>query len=110
MSTLLHRHLGMMGVVRGSAKWLGNNQTVNAPPDSPVSHLMAARVNPTGISAAAPGRLDSPGPGRAGWQFFSANGVRRHVFAIGANENVASLQSGVRVGLVKAATYAISGL
>src|SRR5206468_1842145 len=32
--------LGMMGVTRGTAKWLAGNQTVNAP-ESPVNSLMA---------------------------------------------------------------------
>src|SRR6266568_5128290 len=31
--------LGMMGVARGTAKWLAGNQTVNAP-KSPINHLM----------------------------------------------------------------------
>src|ERR1041385_7095546 len=32
--------LGMMGVARGTAKWLAGNQTVN-PPKSPINNLMA---------------------------------------------------------------------
>lgn len=32
--------LGMMGVARGVAKWLGKNQTVNYPPDHLVNRLM----------------------------------------------------------------------
>ena len=31
---------GMMGVARGRAKWMGNNQTVNYP-DSPINRIMA---------------------------------------------------------------------
>ena len=39
--------LGMMGIARGVAKWLGRNQTVNFPPDHDVNRLMN---NPAEIS------------------------------------------------------------
>lgn len=100
--------LGMMGIVRGSAKWLGGNQTVNAPPETPVAQLMA-RVNPTEFWPLPPGV----------WIALALAGVMafvlretvfgRHVFALGANETAARY-SGVRVGRVKAATYALSGM
>jgi len=46
--------LGMMGVVRGLAKWLAGNQTVNNPPGAPLNHLMA-RVSPTDLFPWPPG-------------------------------------------------------
>ncbi len=46
--------LGMMGVVRGAAKWLAGNQTVNSPPGAPLNHLMAL-VSPTHLFPLPPG-------------------------------------------------------
>lgn len=100
--------LGMMGIVRGAAKWLGNNQTVNAPPDSPVGHLMA-RVNPTEFWPLPPGVWLALGLALMMAVLLRETVFGRYVFAIGANETAARY-SGVRVGWVKAATYAISGL
>lgn len=100
--------LGMMGIVRGAAKWLGDNQTVNAPPDSPVNHLMA-RVNPTEFWPLPPGVWIALGLAVLMAFLLRETVFGRYVFAIGANETAARY-SGVRVGVVKAATYAISGL
>src|SRR5437867_1266246 len=46
--------LGMMGVMRGTAKWLAGNQTVSSPPGTPVNKLMA-RVDPTHFFPLPPG-------------------------------------------------------
>ncbi len=100
--------LGMMGVVRGSAKWLGDNQTINAPPDSPVGRLMA-RVNPIEFWPLPPGVWIALGLAVAMALLLRETVFGRHVFAIGANETAARY-SGVRVGWVKASTYAIAGL
>jgi ribose transport system permease protein len=100
--------LGMMGVVRGSAKWLGQNQTVNAPPESPVQTLMA-RVNPSDFWPLPPGVWILLGLSLVMALILRRTVFGRHVFAIGANE-IASRYSGVRVGLVKAGTYAIAGM
>ncbi|MBN9691437.1 MAG: ABC transporter permease [Verrucomicrobia bacterium] len=100
--------LGMMGVVRGSAKWLGENQTVNAPPDSPVSLLMA-RVNPAEFWPLPPGVWIALGLAAVMALLLRETVFGRYVFAIGANETAARF-SGVRVGWVKASTYAIAGL
>jgi len=100
--------LGMMGIVRGGAKWLGGNQTINAPPETPVAGLMA-RVNPTEFWPLPPGLWMALALA-CGMAFLLSETVfGRHVFAIGANETAARY-SGVRVGRVKAATYAISGM
>ena len=100
--------LGMMGIVRGGAKWLGNNQTVNAPPESSVGRLMA-RVNPTEFWPLPPGVWIALGLAVLMAVLLRETVFGRYVFAIGANETAARY-SGVRVGWVKAATYAISGL
>ncbi len=100
--------LGMMGVVRGSAKWLGDNQTVNAPPESSVGRLMA-RVNPAEFWPLPPGVWIALGLAVVMALLLRETVFGRHVFAIGANETAARY-SGVRVGMVKASTYAIAGL
>jgi len=99
--------LGMMGVARGSAKWLGGNQTVNYP-DSPVNRLMALE---------APGQLLPLPIGvwlAVALAVLMAVVMRqtvfgRHLFAIGANETAARL-SGIRVRRCKLAVYALAGL
>jgi ribose transport system permease protein len=100
--------LGMMGVVRGAAKWLGQNQTISAPPESPVARLMA-RVNPTEFWPLPPGVWILLVLAVVIALVLRGTIFGRHVFAVGANET-ASRYSGVRVGWVKAATYAIAGL
>ncbi len=100
--------LGMMGVVRGGAKWLGNNATINAPADSAVGLLMA-RFNPGEFWPLPIGV----------WLLLALAGVvgvllrrtvfGRQVFAVGANETAARY-SGVRVATVKMASYGVAGL
>ena len=100
--------LGMMGVVRGSAKWLAGNQTVNSPPGAPLNQLMAL-VSPTRLLPLPPGV----------WiaiclAFVIALLMRqpifgRYIFAIGSNEATARL-CGIRVPLQKVMIYALAGL
>ena len=99
--------LGMMGVARGSAKWLAGNQAVNYP-DTPLNKIMA---------------LEEPGqllPLPAGvWLAIALAVVMavmmrqtvfgRYIFAIGSNELAARL-SGIRVRRHKAFIYALAGL
>ena len=100
--------LGMMGVARGAAKWLGDNQTVNYDEKAAVNTIMA---------------LDEP------YQFFPLpTGVwivvalalvmaivlrqtvfGRYVFAIGSNEATARL-CGIRVQMQKVIIYSLAGL
>jgi ribose transport system permease protein len=100
--------LGMMGVARGAAKWLGNSQTVNYDENAPINKLMA---------------LDEP------YKFFPLpTGVwvvvalaivmaillrqtifGRYVFAIGSNEATARL-CGIRVSMHKVIIYTIAGV
>ncbi len=100
--------LGMMGVARGAAKWLGENQTVNYDEKAAVNTIMA---------------LDEP------YKFFPlpigvwvAIGLAvviaillrqtvfgRYVFAIGSNEATARL-CGIRVRMHKVIIYGLAGL
>lgn len=100
--------LGMMGVVRGAAKWLGENQTINAPPESPVHRLMA-RVNPSDFWPLPWGVWIVLGLAAIMALVLRRTVFGRYVFAIGANETAARY-SGVRVGLVKGGTYALAGM
>jgi ribose transport system permease protein len=99
--------LGMMGIARGLAKWLAQNQTVIYP-DSPLNEMMHA---------------ESPG------QFFplpysvwiaialallmtavmQLTVFGRYSFAIGANENTAR-NSGIRVRKHKTLVYTLAGM
>ena len=99
--------LGMMGVARGLAKWLGANQTVNYP-DSPINRIMALD---------APDRL-LPLPAGVWLAIALAVGMAvvmrqtvfgRYMFAIGSNETAARL-AGVRVRWQKLAIYSLAGV
>ena len=100
--------LGMMGIVRGAAKWLGDNQTVNAPVDSPVAGLMA-RAKPAEFWPLPWGVWIVVGLAVVMALILRRTIFGRHVFAVGANE-LAARFSGVRVGWVKLGTYGIAGL
>ena len=99
--------LGMMGVARGSAKWLAGNQAVNYP-ETPLNKIMALEE---------PGQL-LPLPGGV-WLAIALAVVMavmmrqtvfgRYIFAIGSNELAARL-SGIRVRRHKAFIYALAGL
>jgi len=99
--------LGMMGIARGVAKWMANNQKIDAPLTW-VNELMAKSPRPSWL-------LLAPGV----WLMivfavalavvlrFTVFG--RHVFAIGSNEATARL-CGVRTDGTKIAIYALAGL
>jgi ribose transport system permease protein len=99
--------LGMMGVARGAAKWLADNQTIN-PPDTPVNALM---------SQAQPEHL-FPLP----WGVWLAVALAllmsfvlrqtvfgTRVYALGSNEATARL-CGIRVPLQKLLIYSLAGI
>jgi ribose transport system permease protein len=99
--------LGMMGVVRGSAKWLAGNQTVNPPPGSPINDLMA-RQAPTDLFPLPPGVWIAAGLAVVVAVLMSRTVFGRHLFAIGSNEATARL-CGVRVRRHKIFTYTLAG-
>ena len=100
--------LGMMGVVRGSAKWLAGNQTVNNPPGAPLNHLMA-RVSPTSLFPLPPGVWIAIGLAILISVLMRQTIFGRYIFAIGSNEATARL-CGIRVPLQKVLIYTLAGL
>jgi len=100
--------LGMMGVVRGSAKWLAGNQAVNIPPGVPLNHLMAL-VSPTTLFPLPPGVWIAIGLAVVVSLLMRRTVFGRYIFAIGSNEATARL-CGIRVPLQKVLIYALAGL
>lgn len=100
--------LGMMGVVRGMAKWLAGNQTVNSPPDAPLNGLMA-RVSPTELFPLPPGVWIAVGLAIIVAIVMRQTIFGHYIFAIGSNEATARL-CGIRVPLQKVLIYALAGL
>lgn len=100
--------LGMMGIARGTAKWLADNQAVNYDEKSSLNNLMALN-EPYSFFPLPPGV----------WIVIAAAIVMavvmrqtvfgRYVFAIGSNEATARL-CGIRVPWVKLSIYTIAGL
>lgn len=94
--------LGMLGVARGLAKWLADNQTVNYDA-SPLDNLMALSTTlPIGVWIALVLAVFTG-------VLMQRTVFGRRVFAIGSNEHTARL-CGIRVLRVKAAIYSIAGL
>ncbi|HET6383883.1 MAG TPA: ABC transporter permease [Armatimonadota bacterium] len=99
--------LGTLGVARGAAKWLAQEQTIN-PPSSALNNLAATQPVPSWL-------LVSPGV----WitlalAILTAILLRytllgRYIFAIGSNE-IASRLGGLRVDALKIGIYALGGL
>ncbi|MDI6845571.1 MAG: ABC transporter permease [Candidatus Saccharicenans sp.] len=99
--------LGMMGIARGLAKWIANNQKIDAPL-SWLNDLMLRSPKPSWL-------LVSPGI----WMMLLFSLVMaillrktvfgRHAQAVGSNELTARL-CGVRTDRVKVLVYTISGL
>ncbi len=95
--------LGMLGVARGSAKWLSGNQTVNFPA-SPLNNLMTA-----GESLPPPGVWVVLVLAVVMAVLMRQTVFGRWAFAIGSNETAARY-SGVRVQGMKFAIYGTAGL
>lgn len=99
--------LGMMGVVRGAAKWMGNNQTVN-PPANPINDLMALSQPrllfplPIGVWVAVVLAMLMA-------VVLRQTVFGRYIFALGSNEATARL-CGIRVPRQKVLIYALAGL
>ena len=100
--------LGMMGIVRGTAKWLAGNQTVNNPPDTPLNNLMA-RALPTQLFPLPPGVWIAIGLAIVMSVVLRQTVFGRYIFAIGSNEATARL-CGIRVPRHKVLIYGLAGL
>ncbi len=97
--------LGTLGVARGSAKWLGDNQTVNYD-SSPINGWMTT-VDPH--SYALPAGVWVAMALAVLTSLVLRNTVfGRHVFAIGSNEQTARL-CGIPTKRLKIAIYALAG-
>lgn len=101
--------LGMLGIARGLAKKLANNQTVNlAPEDVNIVEILMADPDPDGWFV-------SPGIALAINLAIIVGFVMqrtifgRYIFAIGSNEATARL-CGIRTRLNKIAIYAVAGM
>jgi ribose transport system permease protein len=99
--------LGMMGVARGGAKWLAENQTVN-PPDNPVNNIMAL-VAPDQLFPLPLGVWIAVGLAVLMSIVMRRTIFGRYIFAIGSNEATARL-CGIRVQMHKVLIYSLAGL
>jgi len=99
--------LGMMGVVRGAAKWMGNNQTVN-PPGNPINDLMALS-QPRLLFPLPIGVWVSVVLAMLMAVVLRQTVFGRYIFALGSNEATARL-CGIRVPRQKILIYALAGL
>jgi len=100
--------LGMMGIVRGTAKWLAGNQTVNNPPDTPLNNLKALAL-PTQLFPLPPGVWIAIGLAIVMSVVLRQTVFGRYIFAIGSNEATARL-CGIRVPRHKVLIYGLAGL
>jgi len=99
--------LGMMGVARGAAKWLADNQTIN-PPETVVSSLMA-QLSPTTLWPLPRGVWLTLALALALAVLLRQTVFGARVFALGSNEATARL-CGIHVGRQKAVIYTLAGL
>ncbi len=99
--------LGMMGIARGAAKWLADNQTVS-PPDSSVNAIMDLK-DPTHLFPVPTGVWVAVGLAAIMALVMRRTVFGRYLFAIGSNEPAARL-CGIRVRLQKVFIYTLAGL
>jgi len=97
--------LGTLGVARGSAKWLADNQTVNYDA-SPINSWMTT-ADPFGY-ALPPGVWVALGLAVVTSLLLRNTVFGRHVFALGSNEATARL-CGIPTTRLKIAIYALAG-
>lgn len=98
--------LGMMTIARGTAKWMGGNQTVNFP-ETPLLNLMALR-EPDSFLPLPPGVWVALALALLTALLLRQTVFGRYLFAIGSNEATARL-CGVRVPRMKIGIYALAG-
>jgi ribose transport system permease protein len=99
--------LGMLGVARGVAKWLADQQTVNAPATW-VNELAVTFPTPAWLLV-APGVWISLGLAVAATFLLQQTVFGRRVFAIGSNE-AAARACGVQTDRLKVWIYGLAGL
>jgi ribose transport system permease protein len=99
--------LGMMGVGRGLAKWLSDNQTINVP-DSALNNVMDLR-DPTRLFPLPQGVWIALALALLMAIVMRNTVFGRYLFAIGSNEAAARL-CGIRVRLQKVVIYTVAGL
>ena len=99
--------LGMLGVARGAAKWLGDQQTVNVPPTW-VNELAVTFPTPAWLLV-APGVWLTLLLAIVMTVVLARTVFGRRVFAIGSNE-AAARACGVATSRVKVAIYGLAGL
>ena len=99
--------LGMMGVARGTAKWLSGNQTVSAP-ESAINAIMDLK-DPTVLFPLPLGVWITLGLAVVMAIVMRNTVFGRYIFALGSNETAARL-CGIRVNLQKVFIYAVAGI
>jgi ribose transport system permease protein len=100
--------LGMMGICRGVAKWVADNQTVNAPQGAKLNDLMMAEM-PDQLLPLPAGVWLALGLAALLAVVMRQTTFGRHVFALGGNETAARF-SGIRVSLQKVLIYGLAGM
>jgi ribose transport system permease protein len=99
--------LGMLGVARGSAKWLAGQQTVNVP-DTWVNNLAVTFPSPSWLLV-APGVWIAILLAIAMAVVLRNTVFGRRIFALGSNE-AAARACGIRTNQLKVWIYALAGL
>ena len=99
--------LGMLGIARGVAKWLANQQTVNAP-DTWVNELAVTFPSPSWLLV-APGVWVALALAIAATFLLQRTVFGRRVFAIGSNE-AAARACGVQTDRLKVWIHGLAGL
>jgi ribose transport system permease protein len=99
--------LGMMGVARGTAKWLSGNQTVSAP-ESPINGIMDLK-DPTTLFPLPLGVWITLGLAVLMAIVMRNTVFGRYIFALGSNESAARL-CGIRIHRQKVLIYCVAGV
>ena len=100
--------LGMMGIGRGLAKWLAENQTVNYAEDAPLNRVMEVH-EPLQFFPLPLGVWIAIGLAAVMSVILRQTVFGRYIFAIGSNEATAHL-CGIRVRMHKVIIYTMAGL
>ena len=99
--------LGTLGIARGIASWLANEQAINAP-ETWINNLAATYPTPAWLLV-APGVWITLALAVVTAVLLRATVLGRYIVAIGSNETTSRL-SGLRVDGLKIGIYAIAGL